>query len=333
MHSKKRGRVLVPAMLVALVASGCTWVQLLDTDLRTGGDALVIVAPANRSQIRHGGRVAVEVDFARRVVAGSFRASLRTGLPADAAKVTDQFAVSDAGATATFGADDLRQGITRLKVSARTAVGSRRRVAVVWSWEPKIRVRPTDACDFLVGAKCLMRFPNDYFTVADPASDTGRRVHFAESAMPVNVDGVHVNPREWNRNDGFSPGSSGVLRVTGLDLAVTGAAPITDIQQSLDADSPIVAIDADTLERHPVWAEIDSTATSRATRALYIRPGINFREGHRYIFALRDLKDASDTTIEARRAFRVYRDDYPTFIDAVESRRAHMEGNHCQKNN
>ncbi len=100
---------------------------------------------------------------------------------------------------------------------------------------------------------------------------------------------------------------------------------MTDIQQSLEADSPIVVIDADTLERHPVWAEVDSKATSDASRALFIRPGVNFREGHRYIFALRRLKDASGETIRPSRAFRVYRNLYPTFIDAVEDRRPHME--------
>ena len=33
-------------------------------------------------------------------------------------------------------------------------------------------------CDPLDPAVCLQPFPNDYFTVADPSTDTGRRVNF-----------------------------------------------------------------------------------------------------------------------------------------------------------
>ena len=321
-----RVRVPAVALVVALVSSGCAWLPVLTADPGGPHDPVRIVAPANRTQLGDDGSVTVEVRFARRVNESTFRAWLRTGLPADATDVTDRFAVTGAGATATFTAADLAEGVTKLRVSARTGRhGHRESASVVWSWEPQIDASSADGCDFLAASKCLLPFPNDYFTVVDPASDTGRRVHVAPGATPVNVNGVHVDPAEWNRNDGFSPGSSGVLHVPGVDLALTGAAPITDIQRSLDADAPILVIDADTLERHPVWAELDSKATSDATRALFIRAGINFREGHRYIFAVRNLKDSSDATIEASRAFQVYRDLYPTFVDAVEARRLHME--------
>ena len=35
---------------------------------------------------------------------------------------------------------------------------------------------------------------------------TGRRLALAARAMPANKDGVRIDPREWNRADGFSPG-------------------------------------------------------------------------------------------------------------------------------
>ena len=34
-----------------------------------------------------------------------------------------------------------------------------------------------DRCDFLDPAVCLQPWPNDYFTVADATTDTGRRLN------------------------------------------------------------------------------------------------------------------------------------------------------------
>ena len=83
---------------------------------------------------------------------------------------------------------------------------------------------PTDpnSCDPLGGARCLLPFPNDYFTVADRSAETGRRVDLAADATPANTAGVHIDPTELNRNDGFSPGSALVALLPGIDLAASG---------------------------------------------------------------------------------------------------------------
>jgi hypothetical protein len=83
-------------------------------------------------------------------------------------------------------------------------------------------------------------------------------------------------------------------------------------------------IDADSGARHLIWAELDSGAASDADRNLFIRPGVNFEEGHRYIVALRNVKRADGTTIEPARAFRLYRDSIYTTSPTVEARRGHM---------
>ena len=82
--------------------------------------------------------------------------------------------------------------------------------------------------------QCLTPFPDDFFTTPDPSRPTGHRLNYSRDMMPVNVMGVHVDPTDINRSDGFSPGSSIIVRVPGIDLAQTGAAPITDIARSLD---------------------------------------------------------------------------------------------------
>ncbi|XLE00228.1 hypothetical protein QBL21_25050 [Streptomyces sp. 184] len=159
-------------------------------------------------------------------------------------------------------------------------------------------------CDPIGPADCLLPFPNDWYTEPDRRTDTGRRVAFEPSAMPANAAGTRIDPAEWNRSDGFSPGSMILAHVPGIDLGETGAAPLTDIGASLDRDAPIVLLDADTGKRHPYWAELDANATDPARQALVVRPARNLAEGHRYVVALRRLKDADGRAIPAPAAFR-----------------------------
>ncbi|HSO00464.1 MAG TPA: hypothetical protein VLS89_19365, partial [Candidatus Nanopelagicales bacterium] len=206
-----------------------------------------------------------------------------------------------------------------------------------------IDLTDADRCDPLDPAYCLFPFPNDHFTVEDPDTDTLRRVALRQESMPLtaSVDlspyigaspgtlvtpgGVHMDPAEWNRSDGFSPGQMVLTLVPGLDLEQSGIGGIDHMNRSMEDDSPLVVIDADTGDRHLVWGELDSYASGDPTRALILRAGTNFREGHRYIVALRDLRGADGALLEPSPAFRVYRDGVPSQIDALEGRRPHME--------
>jgi hypothetical protein len=162
-------------------------------------------------------------------------------------------------------------------------------------------------CDDLDPSACLLPFPNDSFTKADPSTPTGRRVDFSPLDMPRNAAGKPIDPTDWNRADGFSPGSLIVTKVPGLDLAKTGAVPITDLAKAYDEDAPIVLLDADTGKRALIWSELDMSVPA-ADRALLVRPGKNLREGHRYIVALRNLRDANGKLIPAQKAFAALRD-------------------------
>src|SRR5690606_19833230 len=62
-----------------------------------------------------------------------------------------------------------------------------------------------DECDPLGGTTCLMPWPSSAFLEQDAATATGYRVALPAEAMPVNVDGIAVDPAPWNRQDGFSP--------------------------------------------------------------------------------------------------------------------------------
>ena len=184
-------------------------------------------------------------------------------------------------------------------------------------------------CDFIgqqAGSLCLLPFPDDYYTTgAGPA----RRIGLQTTAMPRNVVGVPINAGPYAGNDGFSPGSTILAKVPGLDtpaaLAQTAAVPINHIGRYADKDAPVVVIDAATGERWPIWVELDTNATDPARRALEIHPATNFASGHRYIVAMRRLKDASGATIPAPEGFRYYRDDLPSQEDAINGQRARFE--------
>src|SRR5207244_2441513 len=91
--------------------------------------------------------------------------------------------------------------------------GTVRRAVSVFSWEPGIDASTADRCELLGQDRCLLPFPSDRFTVADPSTDTGRRVDFNVASMPANTAGVHIDPTEWNRSDGFSPGAMIIAHV------------------------------------------------------------------------------------------------------------------------
>jgi len=77
-----------------------------------------------------------------------------------------------------------------------------------------------DRCDFIGeqdGSLCLLPFPDDFYTVADPSTRTGRRIDLNTAAMPQNVTGKPIDAGPYHLKDGFSLGQAIVLRVPGLD--------------------------------------------------------------------------------------------------------------------
>jgi hypothetical protein len=158
-------------------------------------------------------------------------------------------------------------------------------------------------CDPTDHAACLLPFPNDTFTVADSTTKTGRRVNLSPLATPRNVAGKPIDPTEFNRNDGWSPGSPVMTSVPGVDLARSGVAGITDPAASLDDNAPIVLLDAATGERHPYWAELDSNPTDGQQPLLIVRPAVNFTDGHRYVIGLRGMRDKAGRPIAPNDVF------------------------------
>jgi hypothetical protein len=201
-------------------------------------------------------------------------------------------------------------------------------------------------CDFMDTTVCLQPWPNDFYTVEDPSTVTGKRLALDPESTPDNTDGSHVAVTDINRADGFSPGNLIVLKVPGLDTPAAfqnnDFVTLNDLHAYDDPDQRVLLIDAETGERQPIWVELDANPTSvdphgadpgginvnpsnTAPVNLIVRPAKNLEWGHRYIVAFRDLRDADGATIQSPLGFRVYRDGLSTRQSPVEGRRPHVD--------
>ena len=182
-------------------------------------------------------------------------------------------------------------------------------------------------CDPLDRHSCLLPWPNNHFTFPTNRTATGLRLNLYPYLMPKNKDGTPIDTTALNRSDGFSPGSTIMTYVPGLDLKRSGygrqgggIAPITDIGRYKDRRASIVLLDAFTRERQMIWSEIDP-----ATGLLLVHPARNLVEGHRYIVALRYLKDAKGARIGPGKTFRIFRDRLKTADPLLLRRRPAFE--------
>jgi len=228
---------------------------------------------------------------------------------------------SSASTTETSVAPTTEPGLTLPDTPITTPVADAATVAAV---QAALDGAP-EGCDPLDTTRCLLPFPSNHFTAPDPAANTLRRVKFPVEGMPANSGGVHIDPTEWNRNDGFSPNTPILVRLPGLDAAASRLPSWTDIGASLAPDATVLLIDVDTQERIPLWAELDAHAANDADRLLTIRPAIALAESHTFVVALRGMADRTGKQLDTSPVFRVYRDGLTTDIPAIEARRDAME--------
>ncbi len=257
------------------------------------------------------------------------------------------------GKTVKIGRKGRRVITLKLTSTAKTAVtGCEARKLVVTAKRGKRRAKATRSmnrnsaecdlppvdlarpeCDFIAKPKegmCMLPFPNDYYTVDDPATPTGKRINFTAGGMPQNDEGVPINPSNYDLSDGFSQGSGITVKVPGLDtLAAVTKNNLVPINHQGDYNLPdqrVLVIDADTGERWPIWANVDANATTPENAVLEIKPSKNFSAEGRYIVALRNLTDVNGTPLKAPTAFRYYRDQLPSTQGPINARRGHFEG-------
>ncbi len=194
-------------------------------------------------------------------------------------------------------------------------------------------------CDPVDPAACIAPFPNDYFTKADPDTDTGIRLDLEPDLVPKNTDGKSAFSDAYNRNDGFSPNSLIVTKVSGLDtpaeFRANGIVSQLNIGSYADPDQRVVLIDTTNNQRVPIWAELDmvpgtpnphdgnSVQGTAADRTLLIHPAQSLDYGRRYVVALRNLT-VGGNPVAPSEVFGYLRDDEATANQQVEERRTQM---------
>ena len=167
---------------------------------------------------------------------------------------------------------------------------------------------PPAACNPLGGTTCLLPWPSAAFLKEDAASATGFRLDLDAAGMPVNADGIVLEPGVFNRWDGFSPSAPIVVAFDG-GIGGDGLPPPDDPARSLAADSPIVLLDMDRMERAPFFAEIDQNVTKAEERTLIIRPLVRLKPKTRYAVGLRkSLRSAAGGELVSPPAFVAVRD-------------------------
>ncbi len=181
-------------------------------------------------------------------------------------------------------------------------------------------------CDPIAGGSCMLPWPNDYVTRPDASTATGERLNLKASQLPANASGTHIDPSQINRSDGFSPGSTLLVQVPGIDLEASGVATIDHLDRN-GPDSPVVLYDTDAGTLVPTWSELDVHAPydDPSDQLLMIHPVRNLTDGHHYVVGLRHLENAAGEPIAAPGVFAAYRDGGSSPVAGFEQRKPHME--------
>lgn len=173
---------------------------------------------------------------------------------------------------------------------------------------------PREACNPLAYEwDCLLPFPWDGWRVADPAAQGGARVVISEPALPHTEAGGVYDPAVLHGFDGFSPGTQIAVKlpspVQAAQLHPYDPADSTPAWEgSLAAASATVIVDAMTGQRVPHVAEMDARPDDPSRSALVLRPMVRLQNGHRYVVALRGLRDASGDAFSPPSGFAAIRD-------------------------
>src|SRR3984893_6579099 len=183
-------RVALVAIVVALIGSGCAFIASR-TIPKTGPATRVhILTPFDRTQADPAGAVPVTIRVdppldpaTLRVVVSSGRAGWTSF-----SDITSRLTRNGTLFTGTVHAAELRAGLTTIEATGAVSgqpVAPRDHAFSTLSFEPGIDLTTASRCDVLDPAKCLLPFPNDWFTTQDGTTNTGRRVNFAAGSKPA----------------------------------------------------------------------------------------------------------------------------------------------------
>ncbi len=179
-------------------------------------------------------------------------------------------------------------------------------------------------CNALGSTGCVLPWPSSVYLRDDGASPTGYRLDLPLGALPINFDGIEIDPVHLDERTGFSPMSQILLTfpsgVDGSNLVFHDniAASVTDA-------SPTVIVNMTTGERVAHWAEVDANEIDKpAEKVLYLRPAVRLDGNTRYAVAIRkSLKDETGGALPITGGFQAMLDGTSSGharLDAVRGR-------------
>lgn len=170
-----------------------------------------------------------------------------------------------------------------------------------------------DHCEGLDPDECLLPWPSSRFLVPDGAG--GFRVELPAAAMPVNCEGVSVDPEAWNGWDGFSA-------TTTMIAQLPGRVSVADLRTVVLAYDTVGG--AVTPVEH--FAEVEAATDADPDRTtIYLRPRAPFAPSVSVVVAIGDAHP--DDGIDPARSgvFAALLDDRLPSTPAIDARRDAFE--------
>jgi len=166
---------------------------------------------------------------------------------------------------------------------------------------------PRGDCDPLAPEVCALPWPSDFYLrrLDDPEARPpfGRPYLDFGGALPKSARGLTHRAAPYERLDGFGLLAAAIVPLPHLDAS--GLPDEARIEDSLRPESPVALVELTPAgaRRVPCWAELDARSTDPAARLLFVRPAQSLKEGARYAYVLRGLRDEAGALIPRSPAF------------------------------
>ena len=159
-------------------------------------------------------------------------------------------------------------------------------------------------CNPISADNCLLPWPSSFYLNKDTTTSTGWKVAYDKKAMPVNKEGVGVDPARYNLADGFPVSSQPLVFFNG-GFSATTLPGRDNLADSTTDKSFIWIFNMSTGEKVPLWAELDENGDSTMVKPLIIRPTRALQFDTSYAIVLRKgLKDAKDNQVTPPAPFK-----------------------------
>ncbi|MDD5223927.1 MAG: hypothetical protein PHE84_08040 [bacterium] len=182
-------------------------------------------------------------------------------------------------------------------------------------------------CQPLTLSSCFLPFPSSFYEEAVTSTQSGFKVVYPASVLPVHQNGTTLDPELFGREDGFSP-ATGILAYFGTRLDPSNLPSIHHPEDSLTKDSLVQLLRYSDGERVPLFAEVDAQAGDSRNQALKIRPIKRLDVSTRYVCVIKKgLKDEAGQEIPVPEPFKSLRDGNKTDNTVAEGYRSRAEEN------